>query len=108
MARPLFGHSVAEAGAEADPGDQAVGRASSNFQPSVFQHTTVGPRGQTEISFAVFSSAFVFHSLLHNVQFLLRTVLLLFFIPRLVPLFFCHSNPCIRVTVICWLSKIGR
>lgn len=51
MARPLFGHSAAETGAEADPGDQAVGRASSNTQPSLF-HTT-GPPHQLKILVAV-------------------------------------------------------
>lgn len=51
MARPLFGHSAAETGAEADPGGQAVGRASSNTQPSLF-HTT-GPPHQLKILVAV-------------------------------------------------------
>lgn len=39
MARPLFGHAAAGTEAEADPGDLAVGVASSNIQPSLSKQT---------------------------------------------------------------------
>ena len=100
MARPLFGHSAAETGAEADPGDQAVGRASSNTQPSLFQHTT-GPPHKLKILVAASSFAlfFFFNHLLWNTQFITKN--LFSFCLYIVP------NPA-WVTVMCSPSKIGR
>lgn len=96
MARPLFGHSAAETGAEADPGDQAVGRASSNTQPSLF-HTT-GPPHQLKILVAV-SPFTLFFDLLQNTKCITKNLLSLCL--SIVP------NPA-WVTVICSPSKIGR
>ncbi len=75
MARPLFGRSAAEAGAEANPGDQAVGGASSNSQPSLFHNPT---RPQWP-DFAVFFLCFVFQSPLHNSPLVRLFIFSLFF-----------------------------
>lgn len=53
MTRPLLGRSVAEAGNEANPEDQVVGRVSTNLQPSVIIGLTLA---RNSISFTVSAS----------------------------------------------------
>ena len=59
-------------GAETDPADQAVGRASSNVQPPVFQRTTCPLWTDLNLICSLFL-CFVFHSLLWHL--LLRSCL---------------------------------
>lgn len=69
--------AVVEAGAEADPGDQAKGRAFSNFQLSLFQHTT--GTSWAGLKFHLLSLFhFVLPNLHFNIDFLLKTFLSLF------------------------------
>lgn len=65
--------AVVEAGAEADPGDQAEGRAFSNFQLSLFQHTT--GTSWVDLKFHLLSLFhFVVLNLHFNIDLLLKTV----------------------------------